>query len=66
MEGQTLEEFKQIVNGSDLTKQGIMAVAKKKMPKVPKVVLSDTLGTIAARVGAKEADKRWVIVQEEI
>ena len=60
--GQELEEFKQVVQGSDLTKQGLLAVVKKKLPKVPNAVLSDTLSTVAARVGAKEADKRWVII----
>lgn len=63
--GQELVDFKQIVDGSDLTKQGLLAIAKKKLPKIPNAILSDTLGTVAVRIGAKEADKRWVILDKD-
>ena len=65
LSGQELEDFKKVVEGSDLTKVGLLAIVKKSLPKVPNAVLSDTLSTIAARVGAKEVDKRWVIVQQQ-
>ncbi|KAL9054064.1 MAG: hypothetical protein Q9162_004393 [Coniocarpon cinnabarinum] len=65
LSGQELAEFEQVVQGSDLTKQGLLAVVKKKLPKVPNAVLSNTLSTVAARVGAREVDKRWVIVPSD-
>ncbi|KAL2004176.1 hypothetical protein VTN02DRAFT_5825 [Thermoascus thermophilus] len=54
-----LDEFKQIVEGSDLTKTGLIEVLKKRFPKVSKDVLKDTLNAVAVRVGQKEADKKW-------
>ncbi|GLA72868.1 hypothetical protein AtubIFM55763_003762 [Aspergillus tubingensis] len=55
-----LEEFKQVVNGSDLTKMGLIEILKKRFPKVSKDSLKDTLNSVATRVGQKEADKKWV------
>ncbi|KAL4894572.1 chromatin assembly factor 1 subunit A-domain-containing protein [Aspergillus ambiguus] len=55
-----LAEFKQVVDGSDLTKTGLIEVLKKRFPKVSKDVLKDTLNAVATRVGQKEADKKWV------
>ncbi|EAW14734.1 putative chromatin assembly factor 1 subunit A [Aspergillus clavatus NRRL 1] len=55
-----LAEFKQAVNGSDLTKTGLIEVLKKRFPKVSKDVLKETLNQVATRVGQKEADKKWV------
>ncbi|KAL1970851.1 hypothetical protein VTN77DRAFT_2685 [Rasamsonia byssochlamydoides] len=55
-----LAEFKQVVEGSDLTKTGLIEVLKKRFPKVSKDVLKDTLHLVAVRVGQKEADKKWV------
>lgn len=55
-----LGEFKAVVEGSDLTKTGLIEVLKKRFPKVSKNVLKDTLDSVATRVGQKEADKKWV------
>ena len=32
-----------------------------RFPKQPKAALRDTLDTFAERIGAKEAEKRWVL-----
>ncbi|KKK22752.1 hypothetical protein ARAM_007215 [Aspergillus rambellii] len=55
-----LAEFKQVVEGSDLTKAGLIEILKKRFPKVPKDALKDMLNTVASRVGQKEAEKKWV------
>ncbi|KAI9721647.1 MAG: hypothetical protein M1828_005014 [Chrysothrix sp. TS-e1954] len=60
--GDELAAFKSTVSGSDLTKAGLLAIIKKRFPKTPNAVLSDTLRTVAERTGLKEADKRWQIV----
>lgn len=55
------EEFKQAVDGNEFTKVGLLEVLKKQFPKQPKAALRDTLDTLAERVGAKEAEKKWVL-----
>lgn len=55
-----LTEFKQVVDGSDLSKLGLIEILKKRFPKVSKDVLKDTLNSVAIRVGQKEAEKKWV------
>ncbi|RHZ56694.1 uncharacterized protein CDV56_107677 [Aspergillus thermomutatus] len=52
-----LAEFKEVVNGSDLTKTGLIEVLKKRFPKVSKDVLKETLTHMATRVGQREAEK---------
>ncbi|KAI9795689.1 MAG: hypothetical protein M1825_001263 [Sarcosagium campestre] len=64
IEPELLEDFKMAVKGSDLTKAGLIEVLKKRFPKASKDAIKTTLGVIAARVGAKEADKRWTIIHE--
>ncbi|EED17993.1 chromatin assembly factor 1 subunit A, putative [Talaromyces stipitatus ATCC 10500] len=54
-----IEEFKQTVEGCDLTKAGLIEVLKKRFPKVSKDTLKDTVNAVAVRVGQKEADKKW-------
>lgn len=56
-----LPAFKQAIDGSDLTKAGLIEILKKQFPKVAKDVIKDTLGAVAQRCGTKEADKRWVL-----
>ncbi|KAI4237538.1 MAG: hypothetical protein LQ349_001756 [Xanthoria aureola] len=58
---EVMEDFKRAVNGSDLTKAGLIEILKKQFPKQSKDAIKDTLGTIAERVGPKEKDKRWVV-----
>ena len=57
-----LPAFKQAVEGSNLTKAGLIEILKKRFPKVAKDVIKDTLGAVAQRSGAKEVDKRWVLL----
>ncbi|KAL9033779.1 MAG: hypothetical protein Q9214_007347, partial [Letrouitia sp. 1 TL-2023] len=58
---EVLHDFKRAVEGSDLTKAGLIEVLKKQFPKQSKDAIKDTLNTVAERVGQKEKDKRWVI-----
>ncbi|KAH7135133.1 chromatin assembly factor 1 subunit A-domain-containing protein [Dendryphion nanum] len=57
-----LSAFKSEIAGSDLTKIALVEALKKKFPKMPKDVINNTLSTVAARVGVKEVDKRWVLL----
>ncbi|MCJ1401456.1 hypothetical protein MMC11_004669 [Xylographa trunciseda] len=54
-----LEDFKKAVDGSDLTKAGLIEVLKKKFPSITKGTVQDTIALVAERVGKKESDKRW-------
>ena len=56
-----VEDFKKAVQGSDLTKLGLVEVLKKRFPKQSKDVLKDTLDVVAERIGGKLAEKRWVL-----
>ncbi|KAL8898369.1 MAG: hypothetical protein Q9192_002123 [Flavoplaca navasiana] len=58
---EVMEDFKRAVDGSDLTKAGLIEILKKQFPKQSKDAIKDTLGMIAERVGPKEKDKRWVV-----
>ncbi|KAL4886309.1 chromatin assembly factor 1 subunit A-domain-containing protein [Aspergillus karnatakaensis] len=55
-----LSEFRMAVEGSNLSKTGLIEVLKKRFPKVSKGTLKDTLDSIAVRVGQKEVDKKWM------
>ena len=33
-----------------------------RFPKIPKDAISNTVGAVAARKGAKEVEKRWVLL----
>ncbi|KAJ5775584.1 uncharacterized protein N7511_000595 [Penicillium nucicola] len=54
-----LGEFKETVEGNDLTKIGLVEILKKRFPKVSKETLKATIDLVAVRVGDKEADKKW-------
>ena len=56
-----LPEFKATVEGSDLTKIGMIEALKKKFPKVPKDALTNTLTEVAQRIGPSASEKRWVL-----
>ena len=56
-----MAEFKAAIQGSDLTKAGLIEILKKQFPKTSKDAIKDTLGLVAERVGGKEVDKRWVV-----
>jgi len=57
-----LPAFKEAVAGSALTKTGLIEVLKKQFPKCSKDAIKDTLTAIAVRQGAKEAEKKWVLI----
>lgn len=57
-----LESFKRAIEGSDMTKAGLVEVLKKQFSKIPKAAIQNTLGMVAARVGDKQEDKRWVLL----
>ncbi|KAF2488356.1 hypothetical protein BU16DRAFT_474143 [Lophium mytilinum] len=57
-----LQAFKTAISGSDLTKIALVEALKKQFPKLPKDVINNTLSNVAARVGAKEIEKRWVLL----
>lgn len=56
--------FKQAINGSELTKLGLIEVLNKQFPKIAKSAIKSTLETVAKRVGHKEAEKRWVLIED--
>jgi chromatin assembly factor 1 subunit A len=56
--------FKQEIEGSNLSKVGLIEVLKKKFPGRSGAMIKSTLEIVAKRVGAKEADKRWVLIEE--
>ncbi|KAL8855675.1 MAG: hypothetical protein Q9178_007686 [Gyalolechia marmorata] len=58
---EVMEDFRRAVDGSDLTKAGLIETLKKQFPKQSKDAIKDTLGMIAERIGSKEKDKRWVV-----
>jgi chromatin assembly factor 1 subunit A len=57
-----LEDFKRAIEGSDMTKTGLIEVLKKQFPKIPKEAIKNTVGLVAERVGDKQDDKRWVLL----
>ncbi|KAL1387276.1 chromatin assembly factor 1 subunit A-domain-containing protein [Phyllosticta capitalensis] len=57
-----LAEFKAAIDGSDLTKIGLIEALKKQFPKIPKDAISNTLPIVAHRIGAKASEKRWALL----
>ncbi|KAM3068878.1 hypothetical protein ACMFMG_004052 [Clarireedia jacksonii] len=57
-----LPAFKAAIDGSDLSKIGLVEVLKKKFPGRTGNAIKATLDLVAKRVGSKEAEKRWVLV----
>lgn len=57
-----MQRFKDAVEGNNLSKVGLIEVLKKQFPNAKAAAIKGTLETVARRVGVKEADKRWVIV----
>ena len=58
-----MDDFKREVEGSNLSKIGLIEVLKKKFPGRSGAAIKTTLEAVAKRVGSKEVDKRWVIVE---
>jgi chromatin assembly factor 1 subunit A len=56
-----MEDFKRSIDGSDMTKAGLIEQLKKAFPKVGKDNIKNTLELVAERVGEKRDDKRWVL-----
>lgn len=59
-----MDDFKREVEGSNLSKVGLIEVLKKKFPGRSGAAIKSTLEMVAKRVGSKEVDKRWVLVDE--
>ncbi|KAG9244742.1 chromatin assembly factor 1 subunit A-domain-containing protein [Calycina marina] len=59
-----MEHFRNEVRGSDLSKVGMIEVLKKKFPLRTAAQIKGSLEMFASRVGKKEADKRWVLLDE--
>ena len=57
-----LPSFKAAISGSDLTKAGLIEILKKQFPKCSKDAIKDTLSAVAVREGAKEVEKKWVLI----
>ena len=57
-----LDDFKKAVDGSDLTKLGLVEVLKKKFSSATKGTLETTLAQIAVREGPKPSEKRWRLI----
>lgn len=57
-----MEDFRKAVSGSDLTKIGLIEVLKKQFPQCSKEAIKDTLSAVAVRVGKKETEKKWQLV----
>lgn len=56
-----LASFKEEVQGSNLSKVGLIEVLKKKFPKATGSMVKATLEAVAQRVGKKENEKRWIV-----
>jgi chromatin assembly factor 1 subunit A len=56
--------FIKAVKGSELSKIGLIEVLNKQFSKISKSTIKYTLETMAKRVGSKEAEKRWVLIEE--
>lgn len=54
-----LGDFKKAVQGSDLTKVGLIEILKKQFPRHNKEVIKDTLDFVAERIGSKVSERRW-------
>lgn len=63
IEPEFMSAFKQAVAGSDMTKAGLIEVLKKQFPKCSKDAIKDTLGCIATRVGKRESEKKWQLIE---
>jgi chromatin assembly factor 1 subunit A len=60
-----MENFKNAIRGSNLTKVGIIEVLKKQFPQSTAAQVKDTLGVVASRVGKSEKEKVWVLNEEQ-
>ncbi|TAQ83506.1 hypothetical protein B7494_g8171 [Chlorociboria aeruginascens] len=58
-----MESFKKAIEGSDLSKLGLVEKLKKQFPGRPAASIKATLEMVATRVGAKEADKKWILLE---
>ncbi|KAK6372845.1 hypothetical protein LTR64_004764 [Lithohypha guttulata] len=59
-----MADFRRAVDGSDLTKLGLIEILKKQFPQCSKEAIKDTLTAVAVRVGKKETEKKWQLVDD--
>ncbi|CAD0112078.1 unnamed protein product [Aureobasidium uvarum] len=62
LQGPELAEFKDAVDGSNLTKVDLLKALKKRFPKHTNDTIKATLSSCFARIGQYEADKVWKAV----
>ena len=62
IEPEFMSAFKQAIDGNDMTKAGLIEVLKKQFPKCSKDAIKDTIGVVAVRVGKKESEKKWQLI----
>ncbi|CAD0092129.1 unnamed protein product, partial [Aureobasidium vineae] len=62
LQGPELAEFKDAVDGSNLTKVDLLKALKKRFPKHTNDTIKATLSSCFARIGQHEADKVWKAV----
>jgi chromatin assembly factor 1 subunit A len=58
--------FKDAIRGSDLSKVGLIEVLKKKFPRATAGMVKATLEAVAKRVGKKENEKRWAVIDDGV
>lgn len=61
-----MKAFRDAVEGSELSKIGLIEVLNKQFGKVSKSSIKNTLEAFARREGVKEVDKRWVWKEEGV
>jgi chromatin assembly factor 1 subunit A len=59
-----LEKFAEKVHDCDFTVPTMVEILKKELPMYTKATIENTLRSLAKRVGAKQAEKKWQVDQE--
>lgn len=62
--GETLDQLKAEISGSQLTKIGLIEVLKSKFASLPRDIIKNTLEEVARREGPSLSEKRWVLVDD--
>lgn len=56
--------FRKEVQGNQLSKVGLIEVLHKKLNKSSKAAIKFTIENLAKRVGTKEAEKKWILIDD--
>lgn len=61
-----MHKFKEAIKEyDDMSKIGIIELLKKRFPGQKAAQIKNTLEVVARRVGNKEVEKRWVVIDDE-